>query len=386
MRKENVLIKLEKAEKLINDEKPLGAAVLLKKTKPPVFLKAEYHLLLAKAWQTAGYFKKALENYKIGSSFSDDPTTRLSRLKAGLKKTSSAYGATSGWWDDPVNTVSAAIDMAACWRSLGKLPKALRFSNLALKLSKKHRVYTEEAEMEYALVLRLGGDFKNAKIKFDLLFNHYIQKKDYAACSFICWALGGIYRLEGLYAKSIDAFRKAEQYAVKSGDKFARGYALFGQGGVLRVGGKMNESLTAYKKAKKIFSFSQDIFGKAYSECGYANVLRQKGDLPLAMKGYLKARKLYTEIDDDADLGFVEWGIGEILKRSGQFEAALKSFKAARDLFKGNCEPRGEILVKLSTAQTLHLLGQGKSADKIFDDAVELARKHKLKTYMEVFT
>ena len=358
MPKENILMEIEKAEELINKEKPLEAAALLKKTKPPVFLKAEYHLLLAKAWQGAGYFKKALSNYEIASSVSDDP----------------------------INSVSSAIDMAACWRSLGNAQKALKFSKLALKLSKKHRVYMEDAEMESALVLRLGGDFKNAKIKLNLLFNNYLKKKDYAATSFICWALGGIYRLEGLYDKSIAVFKKAEQYAIKSGDNSARGYALFGLGGVLRVGGKIDKALAPYQKAKKMFSSTQDIFGKAYSECGYANVLRQKGDLSLAMKGYIKAKKLYTEINDAADLGFVEWGIGEILKKTGQFQAALKSFNAAKKLFKGNCEPRGEILVELSTAQTLHLLGRGKEADRIFDGAVKLARKHKLKTYLEVFT
>ncbi|MBU2529879.1 MAG: hypothetical protein KKD35_02470 [Elusimicrobia bacterium] len=350
--------KLEKVEKLINSEKPLEAAILLKKTKPPVFLEAEYHLLLAKAWQSAGYFKKALINYAIGASF----------------------------LDDPINSVTAAIAMAACWRSLGDFKKALKFSKLALELSKKHRVFIEDAEMESALVLRLGGDFKNAKIKLNILFTSYIKRKDYAAGSFVCWALGGIYRLEGLYDKSISAFKEAERYALKSGDDSSRGYALFGQGGVLRVAGKMDESVMAYKKAKKMFSTTQDIFGKAYSECGYANVLRQKGDLALAMKGYLKARKLYTEINDEADLGFVEWGIGEILKKTGQFQSALKSFDKARKLFKGNCEPRGEILVELSTAQTLHLLGRGKSADKIFDGAVKLARKHKLRTYLEIFT
>ena len=163
--------KLERAEELINNEKPLEAAALLKKTKPPVFLKPEYHLLLAKAWQGAGYFKKALINYQISVSHSDDLTTRLSP-KRRSKKPSSAFSATNGWSGDPINIVTAAIDMAACWRSLGEFKKALKFANIAVKLSKKHRIYGEESELEYALVLRLGGDFKNAKTKLTLLFNN----------------------------------------------------------------------------------------------------------------------------------------------------------------------------------------------------------------------
>ncbi|OGS51824.1 MAG: hypothetical protein A3J79_14700 [Elusimicrobia bacterium RIFOXYB2_FULL_62_6] len=350
---------LEKAEELEEKGEVNAAFTLLKKTGCPKGFEGRWYYLTGEAWRLKGVFQKAIAAYR-------------SALLFGVPN--------SGLF------CQALIRTAACHRALGREKQAFAFAAAAVKASRKAPALASEAKLELAMAHRLRGDFKKAASMLAPLLKAYLAEKDYPAAAFILWALGGLYRLQGRYALSIEAFHLSGSYAAKAGDESSRGYALFGLGGVLRVAGFMKPARHAYIRARTLFHNTEDTFARAYAECGLANVLRQEGELDAAQRGYLLARKLYSEIGDKPDLGFVEWGLGEVYKKTGRFRDAMACFKAAKRLFEGNGEPRGEILTGLSMASVHYLEGRTAEADLLYFDAVARAKKHGLHTYLETFT
>ncbi|MBI5744302.1 MAG: tetratricopeptide repeat protein [Elusimicrobia bacterium] len=275
---------------------------------------------------------------------------------------------------------------ARCHRALGNEGNALASAKEALKLSKRLGMLRADADMEWALALRLVGKLAEAAGMLEKLRNDYRKAGDYAGETFTLWALGGLYRLQGRYAEGIAAFEGSFKSANKAKDEAAAGYALFGLGGILRVAGFMGRALDCYVRARKLFAKTDDAFAKAYAECGTSNVLRQLGRLEEAFAGYERAHKLYSALSDWADLGFVEWGMGEIRRKNGDFAAALKNYRKAAELFKGRSEPRGEALTLLSLANLYYLTGKTVKAEAQHAAAMQHIRRHNLHTHLETFT
>lgn len=350
---------LQKAADLLEDGKPEAAFKALKAGGRPGSLAGRWYYLRGEAWRLKGVFGKAIADYE-------------SALKRGFP--------------DPGSFCRTLIKTSACRRALGHEKQALAFAAAALKASAGVPSLRKEAELELAMAYRLTGDFGKASVMLDRLLRAYMKDADYGAAAFILWALGGIYRLEGRYALSIESFRLSAACASKDNDPSAGGYALFGLGGALRVAGFMKPARAAYETARKLFLGTEDDFAKAYAECGLANVLRQEGKLDAAFAGYRRAHRLYSGIGDKPDLGFVEWGLGEIYKKRGEFNKAMACFRKARSLFAGNSEPRGEILSELSMAGVHYLEGRTAEADRMYFAAVAKARKRGLHTYLESFT
>lgn len=282
--------------------------------------------------------------------------------------------------------LEAFLGEARCHRALGNERSALAAAKAALKLSKRQDFYRVDAELEWALALRLVGRLPEAASILEKLHKGYRKAGDHSGAAFALWALGGLYRLQGRYAEGINAFEQSFKAADKDKDEAAAGYALFGLGGILRVAGFMGRALDCYVRARKLFAKTDDAFAKAYAECGTANVLRQLGRLEEAFAGYVRAHKLYSALSDWADLGFVEWGMGEIRKKNGDFSAALKNYKKAAELFKGRSEPRGEALTLLSLANLYYLMGETARAEKQHAAAMAHIRRHALHTHLETFT
>ncbi len=282
--------------------------------------------------------------------------------------------------------LDAFLGEARCHRALGNEKAALSAASQALKLSKALDLLCTEAELEWALALRLVGRLPEAARILERLHRGYRRDGDHAGAAFALWALGGLYRLQGRYAEGIKAFEGSLKDADEDRDEAAAGYALFGLGGLLRVAGFMGRALGCYARARGIFSRTDDAFAKAYAECGTANVLRQLGRLEEAFAGYQRAHKLYSALEDWPDLGFVEWGMGEILRKNGDFAAALKSYRKAAGLFKGRSEPRGEALTMLSLAQLYYLMGKTALAESQHAAAMKHIRRHGLHTHLETFT
>jgi len=275
---------------------------------------------------------------------------------------------------------------ARCHRALGNEAKALTSARKALKLSKHQDFYRVDAELEWALALRLVGRLDEAAALLEKLHKGYRKAGDHSGAAFVLWALGGLYRLQGRYAEGINAFEQSFKAANKDKDEAAAGYALFGLGGILRVAGFMGRALDCYVRARRLFAKTDDAFAKAYAECGTSNVLRQLGRLEEAFAGYERAHKLYYALSDWADLGFVEWGMGEIRRKNGDFAAALKNYRKAAELFKGRSEPRGEALTLLSLANLYYLTGQTNKAEAQHAQAMNHIRRHGLHTHLETFT
>ncbi len=239
------------------------------------------------------------------------------------------YAAARALNEDRDLELEALLGSARCHRALGSERGAVEAAGKALALSKELDLYGMEAELEWALALRLTGRLPEAARLLEKLLKRYKGEGDRAGAAFALWALGGLYRLQGRYAAGIKAFEDSHALAKRDGDEAAAGYALFGLGGILRVAGFMGRALDCYVRARRSFAATDDAFAKAYAECGTANVLRQLGRLEEAYAGYVRAHKLYSGLSDWADLGFVEWGMGEIQKKSGDLPAALKHYGRA---------------------------------------------------------
>lgn len=376
MPQKNPLILLERARKLMDSGKFLKALKILKGITPPPapktgilpegcgevklprFLKAEVHITKGKALQYAGFFPKAMAQYGLARKHCLEDADKM----------------------------EAALGMCVCRRSLGDFKEALRAIKDLLKFAREKKMPVDEIELEYAMILRMGGDFVKALGLLKKFGRKFKKEKDPTGLSFVNWAQGGIYRLEGKCAESINAFNKAFSFARKAGDETMANYALLGLGGVLRVAGRMEEAREKYMAAKKFFARTEDIFAGAYSECGLANVLRQTGDLDEALKGYGKAFKLYSILEDMPDLGFVEWGRGEIYKKKGEFKKAGEFFRKAEKFFSKGLEERGELLVMISKAHLYYLTGKTKQAEDLYDKAYKRAKSKDLHTYLETFT
>ncbi|OGR75476.1 MAG: hypothetical protein A2X32_13250 [Elusimicrobia bacterium GWC2_64_44] len=349
---------MEKIEKLLDDGEFSKALAALKRTSPGGG-RARWLLLKGEALRGLGLFADALKEYA------------LARKAAGR---------------DGELVLEALLSEARCFRALGDEKGALSAASAARELAGKLEIYGQEADLEWALALRLVGRLPEAAKGLERLLKGYKKAGDHSGAAFVLWALGGLYRLQGRYADGIAAFEASLKAAGRDKDEPAAGYALFGLGGILRVAGFMGRALDCYVRARKLFAGTDDAFAKAYAECGTANVLRQLGRLDEAYAGYERAHKLYSSLSDWADLGFVEWGMGEINKRNGHFSDALKNYRKAASLFKGRSEPRGEALTLLSLANLYYLTGQTASAERQHDVAMSHIRKHNLHTHLETFT
>jgi tetratricopeptide (TPR) repeat protein len=349
---------IENIEILLNDGKFAKALKAIKKIKPGAG-RGRWLFLKGEALRGLGLFGEALKEYAL------------------------ARKAAKG---DEELVLEALLSSARCSRALGSERDALSSAKTALELAKRLDLYVTEAELEWALALRLVGRLGDAACLLEKLYKGYKKERDISGAAFVLWALGGLYRLQGRYGEGIAAFEGSLKAAKMDKDGAAEGYALFGLGGLLRVAGFMGRALDCYVRARKFFAGTDDTFAKAYAECGTANVLRQLGRLEESYAGYVRAHKLYSGLSDWADLGFVEWGMGEIKKKNGDFPAALKHYNSAAKLFKGRSEPRGEALTLLSLANLYYLLGQTARAEQQHAAAMCHIRRHALHTHLETFT
>ncbi len=283
------------------------------------------------------------------------------------------------------NKLDVMLSLASCYRTLGDAQKSLKLVEKVSKISQDFELddYLILALQEKAMSLRAGGKLEDSLKILNQLFKFYTNIKDNEGLSYINWAIGGIYRLQGEFKKSIKHFNLAIKNAK---DKINLAYSYCGLAGVSRIAGDIDGCVKNYKIAQKLFAKTSDNFGKAYINCGLANGLRQKGDYKTAFKHYLVADKLYSKIDDKADLGFVKWGKAFILAKQGKIKLAFAELKQAEKLFSKTDEVRGQILTQLSLANCVYILGDVKKADKIYDNAVKHARKEKLYTHLETFT
>lgn len=314
----------------------------------------------AEAQRQLGSFEDALKSYAQALKKAEDAELRMDTLLA----------------------------MSACYRTLGHSAAAYELADETLEMANEleYEEYAIRAMQEMGMALRAWGRLEEALEVLDVVLAAYVQQKDNAGISFIHWAKGGIFRLQGHFEEGILQFKKAIAFAKKAGDKISEAYGYCGLAGISRICGKIDDCVKNYKLAEKIFKKSEDVFGKAYTNCGMANGLRQQGNFNEALRHYNVADKLYSSIHDTVDLGFVKWGRADILKRKNKMESALKDLQEAKVLFDNSDEKRGQILTKLSLAQVLYALGKTDEADVLYDEGVKQARAEGLHTYLESYT
>ena len=342
---------------LLDNNQPAQALLKLKNARKKdaqlLFLEGEAHRQL-------GSFQTALKTYAKALAGADVAEERMDILLA----------------------------MSACYRTLGHAALAYELGLETLEMAKELEMddYEIRAMQEMGMSLRAWGKLDEALELLDAVLAAYVQLKDEAGQSFIHWAKGGIFRLQGQFEEGIFQFKKSITLARKIGDKINEAYGYCGLAGISRICGKIDECVKNYKQAEQIFKKSQDTFGKAYTQCGMANGLRQQGKYEEALRHYNAADKLYSQIGDKVDLGFVKWGRADVLRRKNKLDLALKDLQEARVLFDNSDEKRGQILTKLSLAQVLYALGRTDEAEELYDAGVKQARAEKLHTYLESYT
>lgn len=339
------------------DEKPSKVLEALKNKKN---LDASALFLLGEAHRLLGSFQAAIETYA-----------------QALKSTLNAE-----------ERMDILLAMAACYRTLGVSSAAYELAEDAFKMAQEmeYDEYVVRAMQEMGMALRAWGRLDEALDLLDAVLAAYTQQKDWAGMSFICWAKGGIFRLQGHLEEGIAQFKLAIKYAKKAGDDINLAYGYCGLAGISRIAGKIDDCVKNYKLAEKIFNKTEDLFGKAYTNCGMANGLRQQGKYDEALRHYNKADALYSGIGDKVDLGFVKWGRADILKRRNKLPQALADLQAARELFDNSDEMRGQILTKLALAQVLYAMGRIDEAETLYEEGVAQAKGEGLHTYLESFT
>lgn len=271
------------------------------------------------------------------------------------------------------------LKIISLYRTTGEKNKAKKY----IKMAEKINPNSIELMIEKAMYFRLIEKYENAVKIFKRLLKYYIKNKDYQAVSYINWAVGGIYRNKGDLKKSIKYFQKAIEYSKTAKDESMMIYSILGLAGVLRIRGDLKRSYNLYylitKKAPKT-----DIFAKAYSFCGTGNALRQMGKIEEALKYYKTSLKLYEKIKDNPDTALVLWGMAECYKKTN-IKKAIQCIRKAKKLLKNSYEIRGKILLKKLEAEIKYSIGNKKEAKKLFEEAYNLAKKHKLNTLVETF-
>ncbi|MBP5429559.1 MAG: tetratricopeptide repeat protein [Elusimicrobiaceae bacterium] len=348
---------LDYAIELLETNEPVQALGELKKARKK---EAQVLFLEGEAHRQLGHFKTALKTYAAALAKADVAEDRMDILLA----------------------------MSACYRTLGHSAPAYELALETLEMAKEleYDDYEIRAMQEMGMSLRAWGKLEEALELLDAVLAAYVQLKDYAGQSFIHWAKGGIFRLQGHFEEGIFQFKKSITLAKNIGDKINEAYGYCGLAGISRICGKIDDCVKNYKLADKIFRHSQDVFGKAYTHCGMANGLRQQGKYDEALRHYNMADKLYSQIGDQVDLGFVKWGRADVLRRKNKLDLALKDLQEAKILFDNSDEKRGQILTKLSLAQVLYALGCTDEAEAFYDAGVKQARSEKLHTYLESYT
>lgn len=347
----------EKIYALLENNEPARALAVLKKQHTH---NALGWFLQGEAQRQLGNFETALLTYAKGLKIADVAEERMDILLA----------------------------MAACYRTLGHAAAAYELADETLQMAREleYDDYSVRAMQEMGMALRAWGKLDEALELLDTVLAAYTQEKDYAGMSFIHWAKGGIFRLQGQFEEGISQFKKSISLAKKVHDKISEAYGYCGLAGISRICGKIDECVKNYKLADKIFKNTQDVFGKAYTNCGMANGLRQQGKYAEALRHYNVADKLYSSIHDTVDLGFVKWGRADVLKRKNKMQAALTDLQEAQVLFDNSDELRGQILTKLSLAQVLYALGRTDKAEELYAAGVKQAQQEGLHTYLESYT
>jgi tetratricopeptide (TPR) repeat protein len=348
---------VEEMYELLENNEPTRVLTLLKKSRKKNALEL---FLEGEAYRQLGSFEQALKTYAKGLSIADVVEERMDILLA----------------------------MSACYRTLGHAAMAYELALETLEMAKELEFddYEIRAMQEMGMSLRAWGKLEEALELLDAVLAAYVQLKDYAGQSFIHWAKGGIFRLQGQFEEGIAQFKKSITLAKKIGDKINEAYGYCGLAGISRICGKIDDCVKNYQLADKIFKKSEDVFGKAYTNCGMANGLRQQGKYDEALRRYNTADKLYSSIGDKVDLGFVKWGRADVLRRKNKLELALKDLQEAQVLFDNSDEKRGQILTKLSLAQVLYALGHAEQAEALYEAGVKQAKTEKLHTYLESYT
>jgi tetratricopeptide (TPR) repeat protein len=159
-------------------------------------------------------------------------------------------------------------------------------------------------------------------------------------------------------------------------------YVCCALGGIYRMLGQYDLSGRYYREANQKMRQRKDTFGIAYSYCGLGNVQRMAGRFKQALPFYQKAEKLYGTIGDRVSYAYTLWSLGTTYKLLNQYTQAHQAFYKADNLFKKTGDSRGRIYALLGHAEIEFLMSRAikgvqwwKEAKKVSDQSHYLWEK-----------
>ncbi len=122
--------------------------------------------------------------------------------------------------EDAEGRMDALLALAACYRTLGHSAAAYEMADESLQMANELEMddYAVRSMQEMGMALRAWGRLEEALDMLDVVLSYYEQQKDWAGMSFICWAKGGIFRLQGHFEDGIRQFKESIRLAKKAGD------------------------------------------------------------------------------------------------------------------------------------------------------------------------
>lgn len=160
----------------------------------------------------------------------------------------------------------------------------------------------------------------------------YRRKGDDAGQAFALYGRGGVLRYLGAFAK---AERDLVASLAAAPDRLARAFTLMALGGLRRMVGRHAESLENYKEALGIARPMRDEYAESYANCGVGNALRMMNRRAEARRYLDRAESGYRRIGDRVSRPYTILGIAlmEIAEgRRGRVAEARRMFRATRDL------------------------------------------------------
>ncbi|KAG8944627.1 Ephrin type-A receptor 8 [Tulasnella sp. 424] len=143
----------------------------------------------------------------------------------------------------------------------------------------------------------------------------------------------GVYRLQGEYSKSEEAYITACDIYARIDDQVGRGNAFTGLGELYRSRGEASKAEESYTAARDIYTRIGHDLGLANTLNGLGQVYLMRGELSKSEESHVGARDVYARIGNQTGFAYATKALADIYRFRGEYFKAEESYIAARDVF-----------------------------------------------------
>lgn len=180
--------------------------------------------------------------------------------------------------------------------------------------------------------------------------------------------LGSVLYLMGHLEGAARAQSMAADIYQELGDSYGRGRALNNLGIVLQLTGQLNEAVHAGQQAVEAFALVGDHSSQAQALNNLGNALHQAGRLDEALDVGSRAVELFRETGERLGEAQALGNMGLVLSLGGRTDEALGAYRRTQQIFAEQGDQRGE-------AQALNNLGNALREAGRYDEAIATAER-----------